>query len=226
MPEITDSQHREYLSFVALQMSPTDITAKIGKLEKDNQKQRDEIRERDKKLEALPPEGAAVLTGDDVKEWEAVKALGVKATEVKKGLEERDTLKVEKAGRDRRDALARAVGTEGWSPESAKVLAKLLGDLPVEVKDEDVDVTENGKTAKKKLPVGYVTVDGKGVRLSDWVKSEDLPDTLFTAATGQRHTDTGRSAPEQRGNGGAPSKELSAEAVRRSTAATVDYNLV
>lgn len=225
MPEITDSQHREYLSFVALQMSPAEITGKIGKLERDNQKQRDEIRDRDKKLEALPAEGAVVLTGDDAKEWEAVKALNAKASDLKKGMEERDALKVEKAGRDRRDALGRAVGTEGWAPESATLLARLLGETPVEVKEEDVDVTENGKTVKKKLPVGYVTVDGKSMRLSEWATKEELPASLFAASTA-KPDNGGRTVPDMRGNGGMPKKEPTDEAVRKSVAATVDYNLM
>lgn len=196
--EITEAQHREYLSFLALQLSPTDITSKLAKMEKDNQKQRDEIRERDEKLKAVPAEGSKVLTADEAKEWEAVQALALKPADIKKAVEERDALKTKVATRERDDGLAKAVATEEWMPESTKVLARLLGETPFETKDEEVEVTRGGVKVKEKQTVGYVIEGGKHVRLSEWAKANDLPETMFAAKGG-----TGEpTLPTQRGGGG------------------------
>lgn len=225
MPEITDTQHREYLSFLALNQSPADITAKFGKLEKDNQKQRDEIRERDEKLKALPAEGAKVLTKEEAEEWEAFQALKLKPKQVEETVAERDTLKAKVEEREKRDALSKAVATEGWADESIPVLHKLLGSVPLELKTEDVEVTKDGKKTKESKPVGYVTVEGKAVRLSAWAESEGLPATFFTASTAKTTGDW-RPAPEQRGNGGASSTtERTAEDHSKAVRAKVDYSV-
>jgi len=220
--EITEAQHREYLSFLALQMSPTDITSKVAKLEKDNQKQRDEIRERDEKLKAVPAEGSKVLTAEEAKEWEALQALALPAAEVKKIVTEHGDLKSKVATRERQDGLAKAVVTEGWVPESANVLDMILGDAPFETKDEEVEVSEGGAKVKKTLAVGYVTVDGKAMRLSEWAKAKSLPDTMFAAKAGSGDP----TLPAQRGGRGASSDGArTAEDHKKAVTARVDYSV-
>lgn len=228
MPEVTDAQLTEYHQYKAIAPTPTDVTRKIDDLVKDSGKQRDEIRDLKEKLKGLPAEGAEVLTGDDATEWKAFKALDVKSSDVKTALTERDTLKTEKAQRDRRDKLAKAVTTEGWSEKSTGILARLIGDKPLELEDEDVEVQESGKSVKKKMPVGYVTVDGKPVRLSEWAKTEDGLVELLAGGTnsnGGTGGGTGRPAPEQFGGGGKTPGRPTEEDVKKSTARTADYIL-
>lgn len=176
-------------------------------------------------LKAKVPEGAEVLTGDEAKAYAELKAKEMKLADVPKIVAERDTLQKGAAERDKRDALGKAVATEGWVPESVPLLHKLLaaaGDLPFEVREEDVEVTENGKTAKQKKPVGYVTANGQAVRLSKWAEAEELPASVFTAT--RTTAETGRTVSEQRGNGGAPKKDATAEDFAASTAKTARYD--
>jgi hypothetical protein len=177
-------------------------------------------------LKAAVPEGAAVLTGEDAKALEALKTAGVKLTDVPKVVEERDTLKTATAAREKRDALTQAVETEGWIPESVSVLHRLLGDAPLEVKQEDVEVTEGGKATKKKMPVGYVTVDGKAVRLSAWAEAEKLPATMFTARSGTAPSEAGgREWVSQRGSGGNGKQERTTDDHVKAVGSKVDYSV-
>ena len=85
------------------------------------------------------PEGAIVLTGDDKAEFEAFKALKVKAEDVKKGLEERDQLKSKTKESDYEKIVEKAAKHFKFKPT---VLSKLLKteDLVLELRDTEVEV--------------------------------------------------------------------------------------
>lgn len=122
----------------------------------------------------LPAEGAVILTGDDAKSWETVKALGLKGDDVKKRLEERDTLLAKDEQRTRADARSKAARTAGYDPDA---LGKIAGvdALTFETKEEAVD--------GKKVNVAYVTPPGEkqtAVKLDEWLKT-NVPAPIVTA---------------------------------------------
>lgn len=140
------------------------MAEKINDLERDNYKERDKIRERDARIRELEakrtPDGALVLSGDDIALWEAYKGLGkpdevsAKLTAATEATAERDTLK-------RRDTIRQVADASGYKPA---VLERLGADLTYEIKD----VTENGKTAKQVL----VKDGDKTVPLKDYAARE------------------------------------------------------
>lgn len=203
------------------------IVQEVERLKTENGDRRKENRtlteERDA-AKALIPEGATVLTGDDATAYEALKTKGVRLGDVDAIVTERDTLKAKDASREKREAITKAVATEGWAPESAPILHRLLGDAAFEVKEENTEVTEGGKKVTKKVPVGYVTVDGKSVRISAWAEAEGYSAAMF-AANGNRTTGDGRTVPEQRGMERNAGKAPTDEDVRKATMRTADYQI-
>lgn len=197
--------------------SPTAITKKLGEMERDNQTQREEIRDLKGKV---PKDGSTVLTGEDAKRWDAFQKLGRTAEEIAadaKKLErwealnlkpeevatvqrERDELKTKDAARTRRDAIAAAVEAMGWPKDTAATLGDLksLDGATFEVK------TEKGKNAKGEdadLPVAYVTIAGQQpVKLSEFATKTESLKGLRTSAGTEHQED--RSYPEQNTGGG------------------------
>lgn len=98
------------------------------------------------------PNGAIVLTGDQVALWEALKSY--KPDDVAAALQERDTLKSQIATVEREKLITRAAEAAGYK---ASVLAK-LPDLPA------IEVTE-----KDGKPVADVVKDGARTPLADYV---------------------------------------------------------
>ena len=143
------------------------------------------------------PEGAVVLTGDDVKAYEAYTALG-KPDEIKAKLGERDTFEGELTGL-KRDATLRDVAQEAGF--AFPVLKRLGADREYEIRDEQRD----GKPVKRpyiKDGDTFKPLDEYAAQDAEWAPF--LPSLRPTeAATGT----TARSYPTQApaGSGTAPS---------------------
>lgn len=172
--KISDREYGELAQYRNLG-SVSEVQSKINKLERDNAKQRDEIRDRDEKLKLLPAEGAVVLVGDDAKAWPEYQALG-KPAEVKAKLAEGDALKVKDEARTKSDAQKAAAEAAGFD---ADVLAGLRGAeaLTYEVRTEKV-LNEKGERVDAK--VAYATPAGEGA------KAARLDDEFVKATWGER----------------------------------------
>lgn len=217
MPEITDTQFREYGQFSALGMTPEEIGKKLKALEtvkSEAAERRQAAKDLETKLaaaEAKVPEGAKVLTGDDAKALEVVEASGG-LKEVDKRLKRLDELEKKDAARTREDGIRAAAKTEGFDPDAAfKALsrdAEFIG-LPFEVREEQREYDAGGgKKEKRAASVGYVTVDGKAVALGEWVQknAEHILPALKAGTNGGTQQQgrefveqRGRSAPEGKG---------------------------
>jgi|GEM_PF-6907502 len=213
MPEITDAQLREYGRYSALG-TPEELEKQKRDLERVKEEaaeRRKELKAKGEELDALkakvPSDDAVILTGDEAAAYKAVAGAGLTLKQVDDAVKERDTLKREKTSRERKEAIRKAAPTEGWAPESAEILHRLLGDeTPFELKEEQVE--SNGK--KETKPVGYVTKDGRQIRLSEWAKGEELPAAMFTAQANGSSAGGGLYVPEQRGQGGGNGKATGA----------------
>lgn len=123
----------------------------------------------------LPAADAVILTGDDAKSWTALKEAGLtKAEDLKKGLEERDSLKKKDEQRTRDDARRTAAKAAGLDPDA---LGKIAGvdTLTFELKEETVDGAKKG--------VAYVTPPGEkqtAVKLDEWLK-QHVPAPIVAA---------------------------------------------
>jgi hypothetical protein len=232
MPEITDAQMAEYRAYQSVGGTPDQLTKKVGDLEKDNQKQRDEIRglRDDKKaLEAkLPADGAVVLTGDDAAAWPRYAKLG-KPDELEGAVTERDTLKKDAAARAWEDRVKAAAEAEGWGgkPGILKLALRGLEDHVLEVRDEKGD--------KGEAKVAYIKEPGEGKsarKLRDFLKDRE-PEVLeaLGAAAGQQQRRTGTDGlpfvPQRTGEGNAPDLRTNIEPGAATTIARYapDYNL-
>jgi hypothetical protein len=200
MPEITDAEFRQFVTYQQLG-TPDEVRRKIDDLVRDNGKQRDELRERDEKLKALPPEGAVVLTGDDAKAWPTLKELG-KPDEVRAKLEQGEKDKAALAERDRRDQVRSAAEAAGFK---VSVLEKLPGaeGLTFEGKEETVRDAAGKET---KAMVAYVTGSEEGAtpkKLADHAEAawKDFLPALQAMSDGKKG---GTRFPDQSAGGEAP----------------------
>ena len=125
--------------------------AKIEKLESDNYNYRSKIRELKSELAtakaAIPPEGATVLTGDDAKAWEELKALG-SAADVQAKLDKLAETESQLKRLERTEQLRSVADAAGYDFD---VLTALSGDLEFEVKAKDgeevvIVLTDAGST--------------------------------------------------------------------------------
>lgn len=133
-------------------------------------------RDLEEKLEAAElPEGAAILTGDDKKTWEAVKALALPGEKIVEAVKQRDEFKGKLDVHDRNAVISEGATLLGFKPTVLTDLATTKG-FRVELRDEQV--TTNGKTETKKVPYALVGPDDKtGKRLSEYVDA-NLKDYL------------------------------------------------
>lgn len=206
MPEMADRDFTELHAFRAIAASPDEVRRKIAELEKDNHKQRGEIDGLKEKVKAVPADGSVVLSKEDGEAHAAFVALNLKPADIAALVTERDTLKVDKSKRERRDALVAGREAEGWNEQAADVLLNTVGFDALEITVEDVDVERVvagvKKTEKAKAP--FVTVDGKKVRASEWVKEHlpHLPPVLSAQSTNGTSTTQGITVTEMRGGGG------------------------
>lgn len=165
MPEITDAEYRQFVRYQGAG-SPEEVekaVRKVPELEGDNKKYRDRLKE----VEAAQPgEGAVVLTGDDAKRWEAVKAMGKTPEEITAELEKGTQAAAELAKREKRDNARKAAEAAGLNPDAYMALPGAL-DGTHEVRTETVD----GKPVTR----AYVKdAEGKEHPLSaDYVKGRE-----------------------------------------------------
>jgi hypothetical protein len=199
--ELSDSDYRTHVRLTDLAGKyggSEGLEKKIEKLVSDNAEYRQTIKELEAKS-AQVPEGAVVLTGDDAAKWEKAKALDL--DKVVKDAAEAETLRGEIAKRDKAEKRRAAAEAEGVNE---KALSLVAGADALEYDTgEEPDPTD----ASKKVPAGYVLVDGKKVRLAQHVKDAwpGLADALLAkqAPPGNGITITGATfGPESRAGGG------------------------
>jgi hypothetical protein len=125
--------------------------AKIDSLEGDNYNYRSKLRELKAELAtakaAVPPEGAIVLTGDDAKAWEELKALG-SAADLQGKLDKLNEAENKLRQLERTEKLRGVADAAGYDFD---VLAALSGDLEFEVTTKDgeevvIVLTDAGST--------------------------------------------------------------------------------
>lgn len=228
--EISAAEERSLARYEAIG-TPEEIAKQLDALKKENADRREKnkiLETENAELKGKAPEGSKILTADEAKEWDDFKALGLKPKQVKEAVAERDTLKNDKAKRDKRDSLAKGAESEGWGEHAADLLMDLSGfdGVTVELKDLESEVMVNGRKETKTVKVPYFTEEGQAPqRATEWVKAKKphLVD-LLGAVNGKRQDGTGRPVPEQRGGGGKPENKTPEEAYAASTAKTADYD--
>lgn len=128
-------------------------TKVVARLLEDNHEQREQIRE----LQAqVAPKGAVILTGDDAKAWEKIKALG-KPEDIEKAVKEHPDLLKFKTERETTDATRNVARMMDYDPEVLVDVTNARG-LEYEVRSETVKDT-NGKEEKRQVP--HVRVKGQ-----------------------------------------------------------------
>lgn len=232
MPEMSEGAIHELAQYRVIAATPAEAQRKVAELKKDNQKERDKVRDLTEKLKAVPPEGAVVLAGEEATAYAAWKTAleGMKPEDVAKLKSDNATLTADKAKRDRKDLLAAARETEGWNDSAPDVLMALEGFNALDLTQGDVTVerTNGGKKESVKAKTAFVTVDGKPVRISDWVKeAQPVIATILTAQTSGNGSGTSASvaAPEQRGHSTGGVTQRTAEDHQKAVTSRVDYSV-
>lgn len=105
-----------------------------------NRTLREQIAEKEKDA---PAEGSIILSPEEAKAWEAYKEIG-KPEDLKKTVEERDTLKATANRLTREAEIASIAEAHGFNP---KVLIRLAGDLEFEVKEIEHEGKKISKTS-------------------------------------------------------------------------------
>lgn len=223
MAEITATEHAEYKAFTALNVTPEEAGKRFRELEAvkseaaERRKKLKEAETRIAELEKAVPEGAVILTGDDAKAHAALVAAGKTLKQVDDDLKRLGELETKDRAREREDSVRKAAKAEGLDPDQAvRAFANLAGADALTFEDGEVQV--QGKQDKQ--PAGFVTVDGKKVRLGEWLASEH-PYLNLAAENGAGGNGGGvREVPEMRGKapagggGGATALERAKEANR------------
>ena len=150
MPEITEAEQTERNQYLALG-TPREVKAKIAALEKDNKKQRDEIRA---VKEKLPKNDQVIVKKEEKKAYDAYVKLG-KADELKSKVEAGDKAQVELKQVKTRNAVGTFTKAAGLHAETIDTLIALpaLNDAKFEIREVKV----NGE----KKEVAYVTLKDK-----------------------------------------------------------------
>lgn len=171
MPEITDAELRQLVRYQSLG-TPEDLEkqrTKLADFERDNKKQRDEIRELKEKV---PQEGFVLIEKTKADLLPAYEELG-KPDVLKAIVKERDELKTKDAQRTRIDLLTQAVKAMGASEDVVPTVARLLPeDASVEVRTERVT---NDQGEEEEIAVPYVTLPGEGQQAQRFA---DLPNVM------------------------------------------------
>ena len=228
---MTDRDVQDLGAFRYLGSTPGELAKKIADLERDNQKGRDKVKDLEAVAAKVPAEGAVVLTGEDATEYAAWKALGMKAAEAEKLKTDNATLSADKKTRDRLDLLTTAREAEGWNENAPKALTKLAGFDAVDLTQGEVTVerTVAGKKESAKVPTAFVTVDGKPVRIGEWLKStapEFVPLLTAQASNGTSGNGAGGvPVPDMRGSAGSGSTTRTEEDHRKAVTSRVDYTV-
>lgn len=132
----------------------------------ENKELRTERRELRDKVKKYETPGSVVLSADDAKEYEALKALG-KAADVKKSLEKVASLETKVAEHDRRKVADEAAPLAGYNAEA---LRELITDKRLEISFRDE--VKDGKTVRVPLvkPTGAEHEKTAPVPLVDYAK--------------------------------------------------------
>lgn len=221
MPEISDAEYRNYVRYQSLG-TPEEVERKIRDLEKDNRKQREEIREASEKLKGLPKETEVVVPKEKAELLERYEKLG-KVEDLEKASGELETLRQKDAQRTREDAMRAAAQVYGYDFD-------VLKDLPgaaagtFEVKKE--------KDGDREVEVAYFTPgekDAKPVKLTEHVDSAwgKFKPALEANADQDRRGggSTERAFARQSGQERMAGGKKTEDDFRRAVEATADYQL-
>lgn len=152
MPEITDAEYRQFVLYQGFG-TPTEVTKKIGDLETDNKKQRDEIRD----LRAqVPAEGSVLLSKDDGAKHAAYKALG-EPDALKTRLSEGDAAKQRVQDHDTRSAVQDFAKAAGISDDAIDTLIAIPA-----LKGAKFEIRKKKNDKQEEVPVPYITLAGDG----------------------------------------------------------------
>lgn len=175
MPEITDAEHRQLVSY-SLLGTPEEVRKKIGQLEDDNKAQRDTIR--DLKA-AQPAEGSVIVPKEKADALAAYEKLG-KPDELATVASERDELRQKDAARTRRDAITAAVGAMGWAADTVATIEDMAS---LQGARFEVEATKNEKG--EDVETAYITLAGEGQakqKLADFATTNPALKGLRTEA--------------------------------------------
>ena len=158
----------------------------IEELAKQTYDLREDRREADEEIEALkakvPADGAVVLTGDEKKKWEAVKAIDLPGEKIKERVAKADDLEKQHAKTElstKRKAVAGAAGVNG------DVLDPLLDQFGLEVENKEIQVQgADGKLTPKQVAHVRKAGDANAAweKLSDVIARDGSPLKPFAAA--------------------------------------------
>lgn len=153
MPEITDSEMRQFLTYQNLG-TPNEIQKKISDLETDNHAQREELRETRTKL---PADGEVVVPKEDADLLPKFKELGDPDT-VKSRLDEGETAKTRLVEVETKTAAAQFAKAAGLAEEAVDTLVELPALKGAKFEVRKSKQQENGKEVEAE--VGYLTLPG------------------------------------------------------------------
>lgn len=151
MPEITKAEQRELNAYQALG-TPREIKRKIDDLEKDNKKQRDELKETKNKL---PKDGEVIVKQEEKDELDKYVELG-KPDELKSKVEKGDQAQTKLEQLETRNAASAFAKVAGIHEDAVDTLTALpaLEGAKFEVRKVKVD--------DKEQEVAYLTLAGEG----------------------------------------------------------------
>lgn len=198
----SEGDYKDLLSFRNQFATPTDAARKVADLEKDNQKERDKVRDLTEKVKLMPADGAVVLTGDDAAAWPKYQALG-KVEDLEKLSGRVVELEKSVADSTRKDSFAAAVKALKWPDETVATLLDMnsLNGAVVEVKTEKA-TGKDGKAVDEAVP--YVTLAGEGEKPQKFAEfaanAPQLKGIKMAADGGAGTSGNGIAAPEMRGS--------------------------
>lgn len=205
----------------------------VEQLLRDNFEQRDQLRDVRRELkearEAIPPEDAVVLTGEEAEAWEPVLERG-DPEEVASALEERDELSEELTGLRRDRRIDAAADAHGLNAGPLRRLAEQDG-LDVKLEEEE---TEDGETVQRAV-VTNGDEDADPVALEDYAEqnwSDFLPALQAEDSGGGGSEDEGSSGggksrryPPSPGSTSPSDSEVSVEDVKDEKQKDGDYRI-
>lgn len=178
----------------------------IEELAKQTADLREDRRERDERIEELealvPAKDAVVLTGDDVKKWDAVKKIDLPGEKIAERVQTAAALEGEKT---KNDLVARRKDVAAKADLNGDVLSPLLDQfgLDVELKDIQVQGTD-GKTTTKQVAHVRKAGDKDAVweKLTDFATRDGSPLKPFEAALKSKPAGSSGSGTASSGNTG------------------------
>jgi hypothetical protein len=188
----------------------------------DNAELRADKRRLKDKIDALEanqiPAGAKVLTGEAIKEHDALKALltgDQKPEDLVKLLKEHGELTTKVSNLEKQNIAVQIAEAEGWKVSALLKLAKDM-DLVLENVEEDIDDEENeGKKKRVSVPHGFVQTKDAAGAITKKRLSDELKDFLPSLARepgdgkdsdGEQHEESGTKFVRQSRGDKAPAK--------------------